>query len=487
MKVPPQIKAGAAPGGAAVLTSDPGAVLEEMLKLRERVLRSLPDNSPIFVAQAPGRLDVMGALADYTGSLVLSLPVGKQVCAAVQPRGDSTVHLTVFGAETHNGAQPVVLSLEALRMADKAVIDAVAGRELVGGLRDVRLLSALGVLVEAVRQRVLPDLGSGFTVVVGSGLDAHSELADDAAVASAVLAAAALARGVRLDPKVALAICHRVQTDWINVPVGMSDAACTLLGKLNALTQVRCDAMSCGEPIPLPEGIELCGLDCGTAQTDAGQKYLRVRTATFMGRLLIERIVQHDGAQRLPWDGSLSRVSVNDYVERFRDRLPTKFKGADFIDRFGESVDPLTEIEPDFVYKIRSRTEHHIYENVRAVQFAECISRAGRTGREQPLLEAGELMYASHWSYGQRCGLGSVPTDLMVNLLRRQGPAADIYGAKVSGRGLGGVVTVLMRASSSARAALERAREAFQAKTGRCSLAVCGSSPGALVAGASTV
>ena len=38
----------------------------------------------IFVGRAPGRLDVMGGIADYSGSLVLQLPLAIACHAAVQ-------------------------------------------------------------------------------------------------------------------------------------------------------------------------------------------------------------------------------------------------------------------------------------------------------------------------------------------------------------------------------------------------------------------
>ncbi|NOX56685.1 MAG: galactokinase family protein, partial [Planctomycetes bacterium] len=35
------------------------------------------DRRPVVVARAPGRLDVMGGIADYSGSLVLQLPLSE--------------------------------------------------------------------------------------------------------------------------------------------------------------------------------------------------------------------------------------------------------------------------------------------------------------------------------------------------------------------------------------------------------------------------
>jgi L-arabinokinase len=92
-------------------------------------------------------------------------------------------------------------------------------------------------------------------------------------------------------------------------------------------------------------------------------------------------------------------------------------------------------------------------------------------------------MYASHWSYGQRCGLGSIETDMLVNLLRQSDANPDIYGAKITGCGCGGVVAVLMRTSDRATAAVDQAIEDYQARAERKARLIRGSLPGALVSG----
>ena len=40
--------------------------------------------TPIYVARAPGRLDVIGGIADYSGSLVLEMPIAEAAFVAVQ-------------------------------------------------------------------------------------------------------------------------------------------------------------------------------------------------------------------------------------------------------------------------------------------------------------------------------------------------------------------------------------------------------------------
>ena len=57
-------------------------------------------------------------------------------------------------------------------------------------------------------------------------------------------------------------------------------------------------------------------------------------------------------------------------------------------------------------------------------------------------------MYASHASYSA-CGLASDGTDLLVEMVRERGPAAGLYGAKITGGGSGGTVAVLATAGSA--------------------------------------
>src|ERR1044071_8184089 len=48
-------------------------------------IETLFDNrSELTIARAPGRLDVMGGIADYSGSLVLELPIAEATFVALQ-------------------------------------------------------------------------------------------------------------------------------------------------------------------------------------------------------------------------------------------------------------------------------------------------------------------------------------------------------------------------------------------------------------------
>src|SRR6266480_2384763 len=56
--------------------------------------------APIIVARAPGRLDLMGGIADYSGALVLELPLAAATFVAAQPASDGCLtvrSLAAFG------------------------------------------------------------------------------------------------------------------------------------------------------------------------------------------------------------------------------------------------------------------------------------------------------------------------------------------------------------------------------------------------------
>ena len=127
---------------------------------------------------------------------------------------------------------------------------------------------------------------------------------------------------------------------------------------------------------------------------------------------------------------------------------------------------------------MRAATEHPIYEHARVGRFRDLV--AGGAASADARAELGELMFASHASYSA-CGLGSDGTDRLVELARAAGPAAGIYGAKITGGGSGGTVAVL--AAAGRRAVIDAIAERYRAETGRQTTVFSNSSHGARAAG----
>src|SRR5215471_4129947 len=69
-----------------------------------------PDES-IVVARAPGRLDVMGGIADYSGSLVLELPIREATFVALQRDPERRLRIVSMG-ETAKSTLSFEMALE---------------------------------------------------------------------------------------------------------------------------------------------------------------------------------------------------------------------------------------------------------------------------------------------------------------------------------------------------------------------------------------
>ena len=471
-------------------------VVRDGTSLQTELSEKLRGKRARFLAQAPGRLDVMGGIAEYTGSLVLHWPIQSTVSVVAQPRSDQEAWITHCGdgvappSHTPDGCAGHTtkdrdvthrVSLSRLRAsADKAdgQLKSIFDPEW-----DVRTRIVVAVLVELFRRGLLTGSSKGTSVVTGSTFEHSADLGQTASLAVATVLAVCKAADKQIKPMEVADLCQYVENHYLDMPCGAGDAITALVGELDHLLQTTCCPADSGGSVRLPAGVTVVGIRCGSWVTDGVVRYRRARTAAYMGRLLIQKIIDHDGADGLTWKGHLARLGISDFVQRFRDRLPTKITGEDFLSRFGETGDPLTRIEPKFVYKVRSRTEHHVYENARAHQFAQRLSRAARLGDRNITIQAGELMYASHWSHGQRCGLGSIPTEQMVTLLRRRGTEAGILGAKIAGRACGSLVVVLLDDTQEARASVDEVIRQYQAETGQTASTLTGSSAGAITTG----
>src|SRR5438874_7156797 len=75
----------------------------------------------ITLARAPGRLDLMGGIADYSGALVLQLPLAVATWVAAQLVDEPVIRIRSLGAAAIGDAAQVDLPLPALLPPDRAL------------------------------------------------------------------------------------------------------------------------------------------------------------------------------------------------------------------------------------------------------------------------------------------------------------------------------------------------------------------------------
>ena len=83
-------------------------------RIRAELSAEFEPSQPVSLARAPGRLDVMGGIADYTGSTVCELPLDRAAAAAIQTRDDRQVQVFSFNLLDEHKPFTVRIPLEAL-------------------------------------------------------------------------------------------------------------------------------------------------------------------------------------------------------------------------------------------------------------------------------------------------------------------------------------------------------------------------------------
>jgi galactokinase len=442
------------------------------------------------IARAPGRLDVMGGFADYSGSLTLEMPIREAAFVAVQTSEEPSVRVqsTSSGADQGRTRSAEFPLAELARAAESYA----ALREYFQRDRETAwaayVLGALGAL--AVERGREPR--SGLRILVGSSVPEGKGVSSSAALEVASFYALSAAEQLAVDPHEAALICQRVENLVVGAPCGVMDqmtSSCGVEGQLLALLCQPAELEGC---FAVPSGFAFWGIDSGLRHQVSGDDYGSVRVAAFMGYRLIAaarglpaavvgpgRVGVRDDVYR----GYLANVTPAELEREYAELLPERMDGADFLRRFHGIPDRITSVRPGASYRVRAATAHPIHENQRAREFLALMRQAPSSAAELDAQGArlGELMYAAHASYSE-CGLGSTGTDRIVGLVRRRGAASGLYGAKITGGGSGGTVVVLGR-SSAAEAVREVAAD-YARETGHSPHLFSGSSPGASAFGA---
>jgi galactokinase len=430
-------------------------------------------SKPIVVARAPGRLDLMGGIADYSGSLVLQWPIAAAAFAAAQWSDDAAPAVTVrtTDAAAAHGATEVTAALGEV-IGDYASVRAGFAAD------PARRWAAYvaGALTVLARERWI-SFDRGVRFLIASDVPAGKGVSSSAAIEVAAMHALCGLIGPDalpgFDAREMALLCQMVENHVVGAPCGVMDQMTAASGEAGSLLALLCQPAEVRPTVPLPDELEVFGLDSGIRHAVTGADYASVRVGAFMGLRIITELA---GAP--PANGYLANVTPGEWAARFRGRVPEQMTGAEFLDAYGGFADTATSIERGRVYAVRQPTAHPIHEHDRVQRFRALLLERSMTGDAPAAL--GALMFESHESYSA-CGLGSEGTDALVALVRDAGPARGLFGAKITGGGSGGTVAVLARRGS--RAAVEELAARYGTTTGRPAVVISGSSDGAWRAG----
>jgi L-arabinokinase len=454
---------------------------------------------PARVSRAPGRLDVMGGIADYTGSMVCESPLDRAAAVVIQRRPDRSVQVVSHNLLDEH--KPFTLSVPLDALAGESIESLRSDFDAPGRKWAGYLAGCLAILHEQklidLSKRDVPGLNIALFSTVPSGAGISSSAAIEVATMINICDELGLIESGAIEPMQLASLCQQVENRVVGAPCGIMDQVTSCYGRANTLLRMVCQPHELLPPLVLPAGVHVIGVNSNVKHSVGGTAYGRTRCAAFMGhRIILEKMREMGRAAGReliadPMNGYLANLDPDDYKKHFRSVLPELIEGGEFLARFGPTIDQATAVRPGEQYHVQHATDHHVLEARRVRQFAEFLESAAGAGRESAeggglLDKAGHLMYASHLSYTNDAMLGAAECDLLVELVRKNEPAG-LYGAKITGGGSGGTVAILADISPRADAAIDRIMREYESKTGKIPEAFRGSSPGAWHVGSAVV
>ncbi len=413
----------------------------------------------VTVTCAPARLDIMGGIADYCGANVFEMTLNRTAIAACQAREDRNLCAVTLGVG--NQLKPNFhLSLndfytdgtfktysQIREFFNKETTTAWAGY-------------ILGAFYVLLKEGKIDQFPHGATIVINSNIPMGGGMASSAAVEVATLTAINQLYNLELEMIEIARLAQIVENRIVGAPCGIMDQVTSVAGTSTKIVSILCQPDKILEFVSCPSNVSFVGIYTTVRRSTGSTAYIDTRTGAFMGLTILKAAFASDtdtdmlglgedqrtrNISEILADNYLCNLSIQEFHEQCEDLLPEQMHGEEFLKTYGETVDPVTQVEPDKSYVVKDRVKHHIYENARVRQFITAIKSADNDPDHTPdyLREAGTLMYESNASYRDLAGLGAPEVDGLVNIARKIGRQGGIYGAKITGGGGGGTVALL--------------------------------------------
>jgi galactokinase len=439
----------------------------------------------VFMARAPGRLDVMGGIADYAGALVLQWPIHEATRVALLPWPER--HLSITSIARGGVERRCDVPLDLIADAHRSYDDVRAW--FAGDTARHWAAYVAGVFHVLSREHGV-HFPNGAAILIESDIPEGKGVSSSAAIEAATMEAVVEAWRVSIEPRTRALRCQQVENLIVGAPCGVMDQMSSICGEAGTLMALLCQPAELQSTVPLPDGLGVWGIDSGIRHAVTGADYGAVRVGAFMGYRVLAALAglrvmpgQRQGHVQVDdplWGGYLANVG-GEAFRRFEQDIPEALDGETFQARYHGTTDLVTSVDPARRYAIRTPTAHPIYEHERVTEWAGLLT-ASLSGAAAPdAARLGALMYESHASYSA-CGLGSDGTDRLVSLARAAGSARGIHGAKITGGGSGGTVALL--ADASAGETVRAIAREYAGETGRDAYVFEGTSPGAARIGA---
>lgn len=402
-----------------------------------------------YESSAPGRLDVMGGIADYSGSLVLQMPLSQKTHVQLALRDDYVCHVS----SRISTGEILRTKVDYRDFLNNHQVDyEFAQKKLKENPSEAWVGYVIGCVLVLQKENGIDFKGGDFNLQ--SDVPLGKGVSSSASIEVATMKALGEAFGIHFTGTELPLLAQQVENLIVGAPCGLMDQLASYLGEVNKLLPIICQPDLVQESISIPADISFIGIDSGVRHSVSGASYTDVRCAAFMGYTIIahalgvtpEELVAAKSANNfssLPFAGYLCNIPATDFENSIVNHLPISISGKDFLKEYELSIDQVTRINPDKTYFIKQSVSHPVYEHARVKRFENLLLSLNdivSSERSDILKEMGALMFQAHESYSL-CGLGSDCTDEIVSFAKK---LTGVYGAKITGGGNGGTVCLLV-------------------------------------------
>jgi len=432
------------------------------------------NSGEIVVTRVPARLDVMGGIADYSGSNVCEGVLGRGMVIALQPRTDRTLRIRTMQA--HHKSLPIETRIPIDYFETG---EGFASYEHIQALCRSNPLASwaayIGGSIFTLLKEESVHLPFGFSLLLLSGVPMNVGIGSSASTEIATLYCLQNYMHLNISETRLAQLGQLAENLIVGAPCGIMDQITVTSGRQGELTHILCRPGSIMGEVEIPPETAFVGINSMVKHSIGGTAYGDVRIGAFMGKRIVNYIRARNGKSPIQY---LTELDVDSFESNYRDMLPETMVGSEFLAKYQSHDDVITKIQPDATYRVLGPASHPVYENQRVLQFIDHLKSASDKN-ENALIAAGECMFASHDSYRDNCLLSVPEVDFIVDAIRTRGPQQGLYGAKITGGGSGGTVAVLGNKAALDREIPAVARE-YKRLTGLEADIFEGTSPGAI-------
>jgi galactokinase len=215
----------------------------------ERQFRRTPE----LIAEAPGRVNLIGEHTDYNDGFVLPAAINRTVAVALASRDDDVI-------------RAYSLDYDQCDEFKAGLVRRFAGSR---GWRDY-LRGVVWALVDSQYAIAGADIAITGDVPKGAGLSSS------AAIEMALAGALTTAAGITIDRKLLAVLCQRAENFFVGVQSGIMDQYASALGRAGHALLIDCRSLD-AELVPLPPGVAIVVVDSKVARRLADTPYNRRR------------------------------------------------------------------------------------------------------------------------------------------------------------------------------------------------------------------